>query len=350
MKVLAVFCCIHFVLPSFAIEKSLRKSSAITCLTSKCHSDLNEQKFLHSPIRAKGCVVCHELVSDSIKSKKLSDKHPSVALDMGKDQVATCLKCHIEWNRKFKKNEFAHTAIKEKGCTGCHAPHGSDNPKLLKHKEFNQELCLTCHKKNENWEKGDKETAHRALNVKNKCLNCHEIHSAARPKLLTAEPLALCAKCHEDIYENKNKGSMHTPAKNGDCLKCHSHHYSEKENLLSKTYDMDSYVSSVEKSFQLCFSCHAPFRVTKFRNGENNLHTLHTFNKDRDKDKERGCGICHDPHRSSQEMQIRTSFKYKKVKLPMAFQKLANGGSCTTACHGKKDYDRMNSVINKEGR
>lgn len=348
MKLLTVFCCFLFVPLSFSIEKKSIKSSAITCLTSKCHSDMNKQKFLHGPLKARGCVVCHEFVSDSLKNKKLSANHPSVSLDMGKDQVATCLKCHVEWERKYKRYEFAHSAIKEKGCTGCHNPHGSDNAKLLRVKEFNQEMCFSCHKKNENWEKGEKETSHRAINEKNKCLNCHEIHSSQWPKLLKESPSKLCAKCHEEIYENKEKGSMHTPAKNGDCLKCHSQHYGANENLLSKTYEMESYVDSAEKSFQLCFSCHAPFRITKFRNGDNNLHTLHVQNKD--KNKERGCTICHDPHRSSQEMQIRTSFVYKKVKLPIAFQKNVNGGTCTTACHGKKDYDRINPVINKEGR
>jgi predicted CXXCH cytochrome family protein len=270
---------------------------------------------------------------------------------MGSDQAPTCFKCHVEWERKFKKKKFAHSAIKEKGCTGCHSPHGADNAKLLKVSEYTQELCLSCHKKGENWEKGDKDTAHRAMNVKLKCLNCHEIHSGSRAKLLKDEVSVLCSKCHEENFENKDKGSMHTPVKNGECLKCHSQHYSEKESLLSKTYEPESYVAKAEASFALCFSCHAPFKNTKFRNGENNLHTLHILAKDKAKDnKERGCAICHDPHRSSQEMLIRTSFAYKKVKLPIAFQKLVNGGNCTTACHGKKDYDRINAVVNKEGR
>jgi predicted CXXCH cytochrome family protein len=262
------------------------------------------------------------------------------------------LKCHVEWGRTFKAKQVAHSAIAQKGCTGCHNPHGSDNAKLLKNKEMTQELCLTCHKKNENWEKGEKDTVHRAINVKSKCLNCHEIHSGNLPKLLKAQPAALCAKCHEEITANKDKGSLHTPVRNGDCLKCHSPHYAPQENLLNKTYESESYVKSSEKSFQLCFSCHSPFRTTKFRNGENNLHSLHVLNKDLNlnKDKERGCAICHEVHGSTQELQIRTSFTYKKIKLPIDFKKLENGGTCTTACHGKKDYDRITAVLNKEGR
>jgi predicted CXXCH cytochrome family protein len=346
MKLFYILASLCFVLQTFAVEKS----AGITCLTSKCHSDMNQAKFLHSPIKAKGCVACHQLVSAEEKSNKLSAKHPSISLNMGKDQESQCLKCHVEWGRTFKAKKYAHSAINQKGCTGCHNPHGSDNAKLLKNKESTQELCLGCHKKNENWEKGEKETTHRAINVKNKCLNCHDIHSGDLPKMLKAEPAALCAKCHEEITANKDKGSLHTPVRNGDCLKCHSPHYAAKENLLDKTFESESYVKNAEQSFQLCFSCHGPFRSTKFRNGENNLHTLHVLNKDLNKDKERGCAICHEVHGSTQELQIRTSFTYKKVKLPIAFNKLLNGGTCTTACHGKKDYDRMSAVINKEGR
>jgi predicted CXXCH cytochrome family protein len=312
---------------------------------------LSEQKYLHSPLKAKGCVLCHQLVIDSLKSKKLSVKHPSVAIDMGKDQASLCLKCHVEWGRKFKAKSFAHTAIAKIGCTGCHNPHSSDNAKLLKNKNFNQELCLGCHKKNENWEKGDKDTLHRGINVKNKCLNCHEIHSANQPKLLQDKPVELCLKCHEEIMATKAKGSLHTPVKNGECLKCHSPHYGAKENLLDKTYDPDTYVKSVEASFQLCFSCHTPFKNTGFRNGNKNLHELHILNKEKSKDgKERGCIVCHAVHGSKQPLQIQSSFTYKKMTLPLVFEKQTNGGNCTTACHGKKEYDRVSPVTNKEGR
>jgi hypothetical protein len=88
--------------------------------------------------------------------------------------------------------------------------------------------------------------------------------------------------------------------------------------------------------------------MDKFRNGKTNLHTLHIQSKSNGK--EHGCSNCHDPHSSTQEMQIRTSFIHNKFSLPLTYLKQANGGSCTTACHGKKDYDRVTPIINKEGR
>jgi predicted CXXCH cytochrome family protein len=340
-----------FVEHAYAVNNNSQKTPAITCLTSKCHSDVVAPKFLHSPLKAKGCVLCHQPVDLSEKNSKLSATHPSIALNMGNDQKSLCLKCHVEWGRKLNAKKYSHSAIKEKGCTGCHNPHGADNAKLLRTGSSSiDELCFSCHKKNENWEKGDKDVTHRALKVKSKCLNCHEIHSANKPKLLKDEPAALCAKCHVEITETRAKGSLHTPVAKGECLKCHSPHFASMENLLSKTFENEAYVKSAEKSFELCLSCHKPFSVSKFSNGEKNLHTLHVLTKDVSKDMERGCTICHSTHGSTQPLQIRTSFTYKKMTLPLTFEKLANGGNCTTACHGKKGYDRINAVVNKEGR
>ena len=355
MKIICIILNLFFVGQLRAVETS---SSKITCLTSKCHSGMEDAQFLHSPIKAKGCVACHQLVNpnkassvslSSKKNKKLPKNHPNIETNMGKNQSSICLKCHVEWGRAFEAKNHPHPAIKEKGCTACHNPHGSDNAKLLKNKDFNQALCLTCHKKNENWEKGDKDTAHRGMNTKNKCLNCHEIHSSKIGKLLQAPPVELCSKCHDEITSmietSKTKGSMHTPAKNGECLKCHSPHYSEMENMLSKSYDVDGYVKNVEKSFKLCFSCHKPLETTQFRNGEKNLHALHGNFKDKEIEKFIGCAVCHETHGSTQDMQIRKDFTYKKTKLKMTYVKVVNGGNCTTTCHAPKEYDRINPIV-----
>lgn len=51
----------------------------------------------------------------------------------------TCTKCHTQQKGPFV---FAHNAMKE-GCTACHNPHGSVNPKMLVARDAN--LCLRCH-------------------------------------------------------------------------------------------------------------------------------------------------------------------------------------------------------------
>jgi predicted CXXCH cytochrome family protein len=341
---------LFFIILSFSnLLYSVEISSAINCLTSKCHSNLFANKFMHSPLKAHGCVVCHELLGNRLKDKKLPSTHPNIALNLGSNQLPVCQKCHVEWEKKFSSKTFFHSAISKLGCTSCHNPHGGDNPKFLKEKAFNQELCISCHKKNGNWEKGDKDKVHRAINVKDKCLNCHEIHSSNHQKLLKEEPVDLCLKCHADIVATNDKNLLHTPVRKGECLKCHSPHYASHENLLEKKHENEEgYVKNVEDSFQLCFSCHSPMKNSNFRNGEKNLHNTHVLTKFNGS--ERGCIVCHAVHVSTQHMLIQTKFTYKKFTLPIVYKKTENGGNCTTACHSNKGYDRVSPVANKEGR
>jgi len=51
----------------------------------------------------------------------------------------SCAECHREQTRPFV---FDHPALRE-GCTTCHNPNGSINPKLLTIRDSN--LCLRCH-------------------------------------------------------------------------------------------------------------------------------------------------------------------------------------------------------------
>ena len=55
------------------------------------------------------------------------------------DQV--CFKCHTEKKGPFV---YEHLPVKTEGCTSCHTPHGSTNPRLMKVSQVNL-LCLQCH-------------------------------------------------------------------------------------------------------------------------------------------------------------------------------------------------------------
>ncbi len=56
-------------------------------------------------------------------------------------QDAVCFKCHTDKAGPFV---FEHVPVKTEGCTSCHTPHGSVNPRLLKRAQINV-LCLECH-------------------------------------------------------------------------------------------------------------------------------------------------------------------------------------------------------------
>ena len=54
---------------------------------------------------------------------------------------AVCYKCHADKQGPFA---YEHVPVKTEGCTTCHTPHGSTNPRLLKVSQVNV-LCLQCH-------------------------------------------------------------------------------------------------------------------------------------------------------------------------------------------------------------
>ena len=54
---------------------------------------------------------------------------------------AICTKCHADKEGPFV---YEHVPVKTEGCTSCHTPHGSNNPRFLRVSQVNL-LCLQCH-------------------------------------------------------------------------------------------------------------------------------------------------------------------------------------------------------------
>ena len=54
---------------------------------------------------------------------------------------AACYKCHADKQGPFV---YEHVPVKTEGCSSCHTPHGSTNPRLLRVSQANL-LCLQCH-------------------------------------------------------------------------------------------------------------------------------------------------------------------------------------------------------------
>lgn len=52
-----------------------------------------------------------------------------------------CYKCHADKRGPFI---FEHVPVKTEGCSSCHTPHASTNPRLLRVSQVNL-LCLQCH-------------------------------------------------------------------------------------------------------------------------------------------------------------------------------------------------------------
>ncbi len=101
----------------------------------ECHLEVKAEFHLpeHHPVTEgkMNCVQCHD-------PHGLDITQPSGGYAMARSNQ-TCAQCHREETRPFI---FEHPALRE-GCTTCHNPHGSVNPKLLVVRDAN--LCLRCH-------------------------------------------------------------------------------------------------------------------------------------------------------------------------------------------------------------
>jgi hypothetical protein len=81
--------------------------------------------------------------------------------------------------------------------------------------------------------------------------------------------------------------------------------------------------------------------LTRFRNGEVNLHWLHV-----NREKGRTCRACHEVHASKNPFHIRDAvpFGSKGWLIEIKFKQTTNGGSCSPGCHSDKTYDRGDSA------
>jgi DmsE family decaheme c-type cytochrome len=95
----------------------------------QCHGEV-EQEFLGQ--------VSHPVTAGRMECSSCHTVHGGQGLlEGGEDE--TCTRCHVEVAGPWI---YEHDAMSE-GCTSCHAPHGSPNPKLLVLPGSG--LCLQCH-------------------------------------------------------------------------------------------------------------------------------------------------------------------------------------------------------------
>lgn len=308
-------------------------------------AEIKKPVSVHAPFQDGDCSLCHE---------RKDSKNPGPVI---KQVNALCLDCHDDYTKVLSR-KYAHEPARV-NCVSCHSPHNAMQPKLLV--EESGALCLSCHTSVSN-SLGKANVKHDALTQGAKCMNCHNPHGANVEHLLNKLPYDLCVSCHgQDAVKDQDGKALtnfkkllaenpeqHGPVASKDCSACHLSHGGDHFRLLIKEYPAQFYSPYDLKLYDLCFDCHEASIVqdpktttlTKFRNGDQNLHYLHV-NKD---ERGRTCRACHEVHASKQKHQIRDAVPYGRnnYMLKVNFTPTANGGMCAQTCHAAKSY--TNSV------
>ena len=230
------------------------------CITSQCHATVGQEKFVHGPVAAGECTICH---GKSPRHKETPKKYKFGEI---KNLVGICYSCHD----KFKPKKFVHSPVEDGECIVCHSPHGS--PFKFQLTAQGGKLCFECHDE----ALIAKKYVHGPAAVGG-CVACHEPHTADYEKNLKAQGPTLCFSCHTDMAESfQNAKVIHKPVAE-NCSNCHNSHSDEKEFMLSNTAPV------------LCFGCHEEKK--KWVNNAAVQHGALMTGK--------SCLNCHEPHVSN---------------------------------------------------
>lgn len=238
-------------------EAPVKKS---TCITSECHATMKEVKYVHGPVAADECIICH---GESPQHADNPKKHKFAEIS---NIQAKCFECHDP----FPQKKLTHSPVEEGECLACHSPHGSQFKFQLLKKSG--DLCFECHDE----ELVADKFVHGPAAVGG-CVACHDPHTADYEKNLRAEGPDLCFMCHVDKAEAFNSSEyVHTPVSE-DCTKCHDPHSAPKEFMLASD------------SPDLCLECHT----------EKQEQLAAASVKHGALEMERSCLNCHDAHMSN---------------------------------------------------
>jgi predicted CXXCH cytochrome family protein len=246
-----------------------------------------------------------------------------------------CTDCHTD----IISGTYLHSI--SESCDLCHLTTGEEHPGGEKPgfslSDSEPALCLMCHET----ATGSDLYVHTPLK-NGKCTTCHNPHSSSKPLLIRDEmPEITCYHCHSD--PGAGMKSVHAPVESGDCLLCHHYHSSSEQFMLQASYSAKTYSEASEENYSLCFICHDTALMlekesswsTGFRNGESNLHYLHTNGV-----KGIGCSVCHETHSSGNDFLISRNSLFGNWAMPVIFEPAPGGGSCRTGCHGPLSYSR----------
>lgn len=208
------------------------KAAGETCLA--CHAG----KESHNNFRRGehwrnnvGCAECHTAhgpgtgafsVGSAMLVNGASDVNPAPAL-LKTNEQQLCIACHSEVKSHFSK-PFRHKVLEgTMKCSDCHNAHGGFESKQTKLAVGSEVACVRCHTDKQ----GPFVFEHAPLKVEG-CSACHTPHGSANPRLLKRHQVRqLCLECHSGITEQLSDGPTGGPHDQKtllqrNCSACHS--------------------------------------------------------------------------------------------------------------------------------
>jgi predicted CXXCH cytochrome family protein len=164
-------------------SSTLKTKGAELCLG--CHEDMKAQVSRanrHAPLDSpRECLSCHGPHTAAAKPMLLMKTED------------LCVSCH---GKQMLQGSVRHKAL-EQGCTSCHDPHSSDTDHMLKKPV--EQLCTTCHADlSKHFHKTTSTKPDPQTGKPLTCTGCHSPHASDFPSLLRGDPKRdLCIRCHD---------------------------------------------------------------------------------------------------------------------------------------------------------
>ncbi|MBI5235708.1 MAG: hypothetical protein HY886_05615 [Deltaproteobacteria bacterium] len=217
----------------------MKEAGAKACLS--CHPDEGSKtkKYVHPEVKKGNCLTCHNPHSSANDGLLIKDRkalcascHNGSGKAAGKRCVyettgADCAACHSPHSSDSKGilKAVLHKPFEEKRCSVCH-----ENGAGYKVKA-GAGLCIDCHKTT--MDSFNKINSHLTPGIdKNPCANCHAPHASDDKRLMKDKTPRVCYRCHADTREYVAK-SAHTHPEIDRCSDCHESHGSNNRYFLS---------------------------------------------------------------------------------------------------------------------
>jgi predicted CXXCH cytochrome family protein len=198
----------------------------------KPHWDSNSHRLANV-----SCADCHEFHSDrpyllrkptgpfvTNGGIRYDAAHPTTRQTV----VRLCLGCHAPVAAQLRQRSH-HPLLEDRmSCTDCHDVHQSDEPGLIRGDKELADLCVGCHTDKRGPFVFEHEPV-RASGIGEGCTTCHRPHGSPNPKLAKVFGRSLCTQCHTDINADPTHQS-----RPGNCWRagCHARiHGSNKSDV-----------------------------------------------------------------------------------------------------------------------